>query len=331
LGKFIERRKILKKYISFGSLVFVLIAFGFLGFSSGSTSETGSSSGQAAYAPIPDFSGLQWVDGKRFLAVHDAKNPKSPEEFPRVSMVWLPENPAGIGRKSLTLDWPEAEAPASDLESISRLPGTNKYLLVESGSSSLRGRVFKRAFLVEMKGESLSMIGSMELPAVVNIEGTAVAKVSDGYVFLWAERADNEAKTTIWHAPLKLAPLSLGKAKGSVYKPAGFTGRYWRPVSALEIDSKGVIYAASAYDTDDDSGPFNSVVWRIGRIDLKAKSSKAIALDPKPTLIAQVDGIKIEALSVVENAGSYELFYGFDDENFGGGLRRILLKNRVGR
>jgi hypothetical protein len=321
----------LKKYILPTSLVVVLIAFGFLGFSSGSTSETGDRNSQTTYAPIPDFSGLQWLDGNRFLAVHDAKNPKSPEEFPRVSMVWLPENPAGISRKSLKLDWPESEAPASDLESISRLPGTDKYLLVESGSSSLKGRVFKRAFLVEMKGESLAMLGFMELPEVVNVEGTAVAQVSDGYVFLWAERADNKAKTTIWQAPLKLAPLSLGNAKGSVYKPAGFTGKHWRPVSALEIDSKGVIYAASAYDTDDDSGPFNSVIWRIGRIDLKAKSSKAIALDSKPTLIARVDGIKIESLSVVENSGKYELFYGFDDENFGGGLRRILLKNRVGR
>jgi hypothetical protein len=317
----------LKKSISTGSLALALLTLGFPGVSSGTTDEAVAASIQATYAPIPEFSGMQWIDGKRFLVAHDAKYTVSPEKSPRASLVWLPESPAGIGVRSLTLDWPEPDAPSSDLESVARLPGTNQFLLVESGSTALNGRQFKRAFLIEMKGDDPVMLGFMELPEVVNVEGTAVARVAGGYVFLWAERADHQPSTTIWQAPLNLEPLSLGEATGSEYRPQDFTGKRWRPVSALEIDSRGVVYVASAYDTDDDSGPFNSVIWRIGSIDPDSGSAEVLVLDAEPSLIARVDGVKIESLSVVEEEGTYALFYGFDDEFFGGGLRKVLLQD----
>jgi len=317
----------LKKLISISAMTLALVGVALLGLTSSRADDVDRGNDKGVYATVPDFSGMQWVDGDKFLAVHDVKNPKSAEAFPRMSFVWLPKDSSGIVRKGLNMEWPAPQGPASDLESISRIPGTDKYLLVESGSSSAGKIPFKRVFLVEIVEERISLIGFTELPDVVNVEGTAVAQVADGYIFLWAERADNQKRTTIWQAPLKLTPLALGKAKGTVYKPAGFTGKSWRPVSALEIDSKGVVYAASAYDTDNDSGPFNSVVWRIGKIDLKSKSSKSLELDSKPELIARVDGVKIESLSVVEKSGSYEMFYGFDDEDFGGGLRKLLLKN----
>ena len=280
----------------------------------------------SVYATVPDFSGLQWIDGDRFLAVHDAKNPKEVEGFARVSMVWLPSGLDGIRRKTLEVTWPEPQGPSSDLESIARIPGTDRFLLVESGGSSSKKKQFKRGLLVELKGERLEMLGFLELPDVDNIEGSAIVKTVNGLVFLWAERSPGKKSTTVSWAMLDPEKLSLGQVFETVYRPAGFTGGSWRPVSALEIDSGGIVYVASGYDTDDDSGPFASVIWKIGRIDGGAPLARILSLDPNPELVARVDGVKIEALTVVEREGKYELFYGYDDEYFGGGLRKVVIK-----
>ena len=309
-----------------GSALFVMLLL-----HTGVDGQTRGAADGSVYATVPDFSGLQWIEGDRFLAVHDAKNPKEVEGFARVSMVWLPSGLDGIRRKTLEVAWPEPQGPSSDLESIARIPGTDRFLLLESGGSSSKKKQFKRGFLVELNGERLEMLGFLELPDVKNIEGSAIVNTVHGLVFLWAERSPGKKSTTVSWAPLDTEKLSLGEVFETVYKPAGFTGENWRPVSALEIDSSGVVYAASGYDTDDDSGPFASVIWRIGRIDRGASLAKMFSLDPKPEFVAQVDGVKIEALTVVEREGKYELFYGYDDEYFGGGLRKIVLKNPNGR
>ena len=307
------------------------LLFAVLLLHSGVDAQKGSSGDGSVYAPVPDFSGLQWIDGNRFLAVHDAKNPKELEGFARVSMVWLPSGLDGIRRKTLEIAWPEPQGPSSDLESIARIPGTDRFLLVESGGSSSKKTQFKRGFLVELKGDRLEMLGFLELPDVENIEGSAIVKTVNGLIFIWAERSPGKKSTTVSWAKIDPEKLSLGEVFETVYRPAGFTGKNWRPVSALDIDSSGVVYVASGYDTDDDAGPFASVIWRIGRIDGDAPLSKMLSFDRKPELIARVDGVKIEALTVVEREGKYELFYGYDDEYFGGGLRRIALRNPNGR
>jgi hypothetical protein len=322
-----QQEKNVRKIVLVTPFILVMLGIGFLSFLPSSVTGMKAEDDSALFATVPDFSGLQWVDANRFLAVHDAKNPKELDGFARVSLIWLPDNHKGIRRKTLSVEWPGPMGPSSDLESISRIPGTNRFLLVESGSTSIEKKPARRVFHTEMRGDDLIMLGFFELPEVVNIEGTAVAETADGVIFIWAERADDQPSSTISWAKLDLEKLSLGQINQVTYRPAGFTGKHWRPVSALEIDSNGVIYAASAYDTDDDAGPFNSVVWRIGRVDTKAGGSKALVLDASPRLIARVDGVKIESLSVVEQTGTYELFYGFDDENYGGGIRRILLSN----
>ncbi len=287
--------------------------------------------GGTVLATVPDFSGLQWIDGNRFLAVHDAKNPKEVDGFARVSFVWLPEGLEGIRRRTLEVSWPGPQGPSSDLESITRIPGTDRFVLLESGGSSAKKRQFKRAFVVEIKQERLEMRGFVELPEAENIEGSAVASTQNGLVLLWAERSHGKNGSIISWATFDPDGFKLGATNTLFYSPAAFTGDGWRPVSALEIDSKGIVYAASAYDPDDDGGPFASAIWKIGRIDRSAPIAKALSLDPKPELIAKADGVKIEALTIVETGGKYELFYGFDDEHFGGGLRKVVLKNSGGR
>lgn len=45
--------------------------------------------------PMPDISGLAWVERDTFLAVHDAKNPEE-NHLPRVSLLRLPRSAEGV-------------------------------------------------------------------------------------------------------------------------------------------------------------------------------------------------------------------------------------------
>jgi hypothetical protein len=88
------------------------------------------------------------------------------------------------------------------------------------------------------------------------------------------------------------------------------------------------LWVASAFDPNDDSGPFQSCIWRIGQVE--AIGNGRVALYPRPQLIGRVDGLKIEGLALREQQGRLELFAGADDENYGGALRLIPLNSKRG-
>jgi hypothetical protein len=197
--------------------------------------------------------------------------------------------------------------------------------LVESGESVRGGRRFNRIFLAELVGESLTIRSATEFPyPVKNVEGSAVSKSGDRLVFVWAERGDGQAGTKLCWADLQLAPFKLGALRQAYFSPGSFTGKNWRPVSALEIDGRGRVYVASAYDPEDDGGPFASVIWQAGQVKLGRAREVTIELLNPPRLVARLDGLKVEALAVRERGrGVGELFAGVDDENYGGALRQI--------
>ena len=90
----------------------------------------------------PDLSGLATAGDGRFLAVHDAKNPDELDR-PRVSVLFTPRDLEGVLYKALTVDWGDIDS--SDLESIARIGGSNRYLLCESGDDGdpTYRRIFK--------------------------------------------------------------------------------------------------------------------------------------------------------------------------------------------
>ncbi|HKY03924.1 MAG TPA: hypothetical protein VJQ56_03490 [Blastocatellia bacterium] len=276
--------------------------------------------------PMPDISGLAWVERDTFLAVHDAKNPEE-NNRPRVSLLWLPRTLDGVRWKPLKVSWPTPMNESSDLESIARIPGTSMFLLVESGESSYKGQRFSRVFLTELKDERIEILSFTELPAAVkNIEGSAVSKVGNRLVFLWAERADDQVSSKLSWADLQLDPVRLGTVQHTYFKPGKFTGKNWRPVSAMEIDKRGHIYIASAYDPEDDNGPFSSVIWRAGQVILDRSSRVRVNLFNAPRLLARLDGLKTEALAIRERGQAAEFFAGTDDENYGGAVRQVLIQ-----
>lgn len=278
--------------------------------------------------PFPDISGLAWVEGDSFLAVHDAKNPEE-NNRPRVSLLELPKSLDGITWKHLTVDWPLPLGPSSDLESIARIPGTNAFLLVESGEGRIDRPRFLRAFLIEIRNNRAELLSYTELPQLVkNIEGSAVARVGSSFIFLCAERGDGRPSTEMYWTDVQLRPLKFGSFKRAYFKPVGFTGQNKRPVSAIEVDNKGRIYIASAYDPEDDNGPFSSVIWRAGHLQANRNNTVNLVFLSKPYKLATLDGLKVESLAVRETKeGVIELFAGTDDENYGGALRAIPMQN----
>lgn len=272
-----------------------------------------------------DLSGLAWIDGERFLAVHDSKNPDE-KERPRVSFVWLPKSPDGIFWQPLAPDWQSPLGLSNDLESLARIPSTEQFLLVESGEKSFAGQQCKRIFLAELHNQGLKILSVGSLPAVKNIEGAAVARLGKRLFFIFAERADHRPYTEIQWAELELAPLRLGSLQRVRFTPVGFSGKNWRPVSAIEADRQGHLFVASAFDTDDDNGPFRSIIWRIGQIRLDKDRRGKVVLQTAPEKLAVLDGLKVESLAIREAHGRLELFAGTDDENYGATIRPIPLR-----
>lgn len=275
-------------------------------------------------ARLPDLSGLAWIEGGAFLAVHDAKVPEE-EGLPRVSILTLPTSEAALRWTPLEVRWPSASGPSHDLESIARVPGTSTYLLVESGDGASAHR---RLFVARLEGDALTIreVADWPLP-VVDVEGTAVVRLEDRLYFVFAERAHGEPATRIAWAPLTLDPLRFGSVRGVTFRNPMPDSDDTRPVSALEIDGEGRLWVASAYDTGRDGGPFRSAVWEIGRFGASPDGEGQVYLTGRPRLVATLDGLKVEGLAARASERGPELFVGTDDEDFGGAFRQLPLNS----
>ena len=279
-------------------------------------------------APLVDLSGLAWLGGDRFLAVHDAKTPKE-DDLPRVSILTLPVSLDGIERIDATPTFPEA--PSSDLEAVAAIPGTDTLLLAESGDDA---GPFDRIFLAEVRGDAVEILDAVrwrDFTGYDNIEALAVAAVGGGNpILLWAERNSGKDRTRLRWAGLGLEPFRVEGPVGAVSfaLPASARDKAGRPlfnraIVALDVDRDGWIYAASTLDpegtaADPDNGPFRSIVYRIGRI-----GGAGPQLEAEPEVLAVLDGLKVESLAVREEGGQRQIFVGTDDENHGGILRPL--------
>jgi hypothetical protein len=270
------------------------------------------------------MSGMVWMAGDTFLAVHDAKNDDKEREQPRVSLLRAATTPEGVRSRTLEVRWPAPQGPSNDLESVARIPGTRQVMLVESGDD---GSAFQRIFLATPTGRRLEIQETVRWPTPVwNVEGSAVARVGTRLVFLYAERNQGSDSTDVRWARLRLDPLSFGNFRKRRLDVPTTLGTN-RPIVAMDVGADGSVVIAAAFDPDEDNGPFTSGVFRAGKLQVGPGGKPVFRPEAQPELLAPANGVKIESVALRPSSSrDTELFYGTDDENYGGVLRQVLLK-----
>lgn len=269
-----------------------------------------------------DLSGMVWIDDDLFLAVHDGKNEPEEVDWPRVSLVQLPKfELKGIIWRNLDVTFPGGQGPSHDLESVCRIPGGKAFLLCESGQKT---KQYRRIFYAVYADGNLTIPAYLTWPVeVTNVEATAVCRLGDKLVFLYAERAEGLPSTQIRWAKLSLDPLAIGDFQEVTYHAQDPVGEGCRPIVAMDVDRDGLIYVVSAYDSDTDDGPYRSVAWRIGKVTAGADGRPSVELCENKRL-ATLDGLKVESICVRHlSDGGKQVFVGTDDEHYGGILRPL--------
>ena len=289
-------------------------------------------------AKLLDLSGLIWIKGDVFLAVSDAKVPDE-NAFTRVSLLSLATSLDGIGFRRLSPRFPGGLS--SDFESAAGIPGHKKFLLAESADDG-EGNP-QRIFLAKLVGKRanrqrvkiLDFVEWNSFTPVKNVEATAVVATDtpSKFIFIWAERNTGETSTYVNWADLWLDPFQISWDNAQRVKftlpdylvdknieliDPSVSPYYNRAIVGMDVDSAGNIYTVAAFDADDDRGPFQSAVLKIGKV----KDAK-VQLDAEPTLLASLDGLKVESVALREIGNGVELFIGTDDEFYGGVLRPL--------
>jgi len=212
---------------------------------------------------LPDLSGLSWVENDLFIGVHDAKNNAEKENWPRVSLIRLPQSELdGVIWEPVVLNFPGPGGASSDLESACSLPGGKEFLFVESGQE---GAQYRRIFYAEYDKGTIMISSYIDWPAdITNVEATEVCLVGEKLVFLYAERAEGSLSTQLRWAEFSTSPLGFGTFEEVTYVAIDPVGPGARPIVAMDVDRDGFIYIVSAYDPGSDDGPYRSVVFRTG-------------------------------------------------------------------
>ena len=276
---------------------------------------------------LGDLSGLAWIQGREFLACHDAK--VAGENLrPRYAFLTLPKDSRGVTYRDARFSF-KGRSP-NDLESIAKIPGTDFVLLCESGDTKMDPKL-QMIYKAKVISSGIKVVDVTQWPVLIrNVEATAVARLGEKHFFVFAERADNQPSTKLSWLELNPDAMEFKGEVQSVTVKQPDPERYNRVIVGLDIDNDGVIYVASAFDAeaaglpDPDNGPFAGGVFAIGSI-MQHADDAAIELFSQPKVIATVDGFKIEGVAVRETGETKEIFFATDDENFGGVIRRIKL------
>lgn len=270
---------------------------------------------------LPDLSGIEWIRGDYFLAVHDAKYP-SEKDRPRISILHNKNGGDDFTWKHLDVQWPDKKDPASDLESIAHIPGTRSFLLCESGNSGDRHTRIFHSVLDEENNVTIKEVVNWPVK-IYNVEASAVIRIKEQNYFVYAERAHGKNNTELKWARLELNPLRFGTFYSVKYS-AGVTGNGYRSIVALSATPDGDLFAVAAYDPNREDGPFRSYVSNIGQLKLNDKGVPVFIAANQFAKILEQEGNKIEGLTLVEKKkGNQQLFAGTDDEALGATFKKV--------
>lgn len=258
------------------------------------------------------FSGLAQAGDEGHLIVHDTK-----AEGARLSL--LPEN--GNALEEVEVDWSRTSR-AQDLEAVSEMDGRPGQFMAVEGSR-YNGRT-PHLFLfnyADGKAESLEQFDLPQLP--YEIEGMVTHQRPDGDVtVVLGGRGDGENGPGALHWGVydvdghQMNWSEEGVRGVSVRLPEEL-GQGARPISDLLLTSEGDLWAAGCTDNGD-TGPFESLIYRIGRLDVNAANPVTLTLDHA----VRVPGEKVEGLSTA-SPDSPRVVIGSDNESLGGSIRTL--------
>ena len=257
----------------------------------------------AARGPeLPDISGLAAHSPGRSIAVKDTK---MEDDSKRVVLL---DNRTGQVDE-LDIDWSKT-GRARDLEAIA--PGANQgdYLAVEGSSfGDFRARLFE----LKVGSSDGQAVKSHVLPYFgQEVEGLHRHQNPDGsQTVVFGGRGDENGKSKLFWGTLSGQGLSFtdeGLEGRDVQSPILGPGQ--RSISELSMHSNGELWAAATID-EGDTGPFQSQLYSLGRLDMSSGSPE---LRSGESQVVPVSGTKVEAMHFERDT----LLVGSDNELLGG-------------
>ncbi|MEW5757542.1 MAG: hypothetical protein AB1810_14700 [Pseudomonadota bacterium] len=283
----------------------------------------------------PGYSGLAQIDEQHYVVVHDTKQA---DPGPRLGLLHVDKGHTPRYEPITVKAWPDQEGLPNDLEAVCMLPGAaHEALLAESmpAKAGHRGRIFH----VAMTGNTARVLRVYSLPKphdtslLDNFEGMACAPRAPGRTLVilggWGGDPENPSGVVRW-GELDTAQGVLSWADTSVRFRA--PGVWPHPeerhdLSDLYLDGRGKLWAAAVSDGGDD-GPFNSVVYLLGRVE--AAAEPPLRLEHTMAATWSEDGFKIEGLAGPPGAPPNAFMsFATEDEHLGGVWRPMFFPSRL--
>jgi len=280
-------------------------------------------------------SGMAQVNSNSFLAVYDLK---SFEKGVRLGLIQTYADSIRVHPVRVS-DWKSGENIPSDLEGITKVSGReDEYLICESGNwQGEQGRIFHMK--LNLQGRSAEVLGIIQLPMQkrndFNLVGDQYEGIAnfhlaeDRFTVLLAERGGSDAYPNgiLRWGEIDLSSYTISFAKEGLKGIEIESPGSWksetnkRDLTDLFVDQEGVIWASASQDLSD-SGPFHSVIYKLG--NMTSQSDIPVNISEGLQLYKEFPSYKIEALSGPSSAVPGSKFsFGTEDEIYGGTWRPV--------
>lgn len=277
---------------------------------------------------------MEQIGDHSYLVVYDQK--RNPEKA-RLGLITV--TPSSLNVSPIEVDVWDKEGIANDLESICAIPKRqNEYLLAESGN--WQGK-FGRIFHVKVDTLNLkaTVLGSVKIPMLFRNDMTIVGDQYEAIICLPYDKgrrivmlgerggSENNPNGVVRWGLLHLEDHSLRMSgEGLEGIPVTAPGNWVhkeskRDITDFHLDAKGVIWASASEDPGD-TGPFYSVIYKLGQLHLENKE-RPFTIYKAINSGKAVNGFKIEALSGPSKGISASHTFGSEDEIYGGVWRPI--------
>lgn len=248
--------------------------------------------------------------GGLFLMVHDNKKPQDR----KIAVIKVREKKRPL---YFPVAWPKDVASPVDLESLTSVSGKQKGTFLTATS---KGHVFH--IQLGAGNTKVKVLKQFKLPNRdgKNFEGLGLYEKNGSYVAVWAHRGGKGSPGTVFWSSFDLSTYQFSRVWSVSILVPWPTGNNVRSISDLTIDANGVVYISAASDPGD-NGPFDSALYRIGKIVTEGKEA-SLKLLAEPEEIHRLPGYKVEGL-VLFPGKTPAFLVGTDDENKGSSVRLL--------